>query len=70
MTDVSSEEDKFPRQWASLTDKGFQRAGEYRRATTSTEKTRGEDLSRRHVERNKNITSGRIIVAKRFWTSA
>lgn len=55
VTDMSSEEDKFPRQWASSTDKSFQRAGEYRRATTLTKKTHGEDLSRHHVERNKKL---------------
>lgn len=55
VTDVSLEADKFPRQWAFSMDKGYQCAGEYGRAITSTKKRHGEDLSRRHVERRKRL---------------
>lgn len=66
VTDVSSGADKFPRKWAFSLDKGYQGAGEYRRATKSTKTTHGEDLSRRHATCNKKIASDRIIMESLF----
>lgn len=62
VTDVSSEADKFPPKWAFSMDRGYQGAGEYRRAIKSTKTTHGEDLSRRHVTCNKKIAFDRIVM--------
>lgn len=46
--------------------KGYQKAGEFGRASIPTKKANRKNVSRRDVERNKKITSDRIIVENFF----